>query len=125
MNQRFSIPPEERSWAIIAHLSGLAGYIIIFAGIIVPIIIVFAKSESPVTSSIAKQALYLNIAVFLSGIPIFIMYLTFIGIPLALILSGVVFISAIALPVIGAIKAADGFYFKYPLVGRYPDTHSA
>lgn len=87
---------------------------------IVPIIIMFSKSESPVISTIAKQALILNIACFLSFIPIVILFLTVILIPVAVVAAIAVSIAAIALPVIGAVKAGDGYYFRYPLVGQYP-----
>ena len=121
MNQYYTIPPEERTWAAIAHVSGLAGYLIPLGGVIVPIIIMVSKSESSVISTIAKQALILNIACFLCIIPIVIMFLTVILIPVAIVAGIVVSIAAIALPVIGAVKAGDGFYYRYPLVGQYPN----
>ena len=60
-----TISPEERTLAALTHLSGLSGYIIPFGGVIVPIIIWMVKSESRVISSIAKQAILLNVIVFL------------------------------------------------------------
>ena len=40
-----SIGPEERGLAAITHLSGLAGYIIPFGGVLVPIIIWMVKKD--------------------------------------------------------------------------------
>ena len=120
MNPSLSIDPDQRTWAVIAHLSGLGAYLIPLGGVIFPIILILTKSESPVTQALAKQALYLNLFVFLSVIPIFVMAVTIILIPLAWLAGTVMSVLAIALPVIGAIKASDGSYFKYPVVGQWP-----
>ncbi len=120
MRHKIQIEPEEQTWAIIAHLSSLAGYLIPVGGIIVPIIIIFAKTESPIISAIAKQALYLTIFCYFSLVPVFLLKITIVGIPLAWLLGSVVGIAALALPIIGAIKASDGRYFKYPAIGQNP-----
>ena len=120
MNGSLTIDQEDRTWAVIAHLSGFTGYLIPFGGVIAPIVIIFAKSDSPVISTIAKQALVLNIVAFLSIIPIFILAITIILISVAWLLGALVTVAAIALPIIGAVKAWDGHYFRYPVVGRYP-----
>lgn len=60
-----AIAPEQRSAAVLTHLSGLAGYLVPFCGVIVPLIIWMVKSDSPVISSIAKQAVFLNLAAWL------------------------------------------------------------
>ena len=115
-----SIAPEERSLAAIAHLSGLAGYVIPFGGILVPIIIWIVKSDSPVISSIAKQAILLNVVVFFVFIVLAILFVTVILIPLIILGWIVLGLAAIVLPVVGALKAHDGVYYQYPLVGVPP-----
>jgi uncharacterized Tic20 family protein len=67
--------------------------------VIVPIIIWVVKSEEPVVSSIAKQAV--------------ILFWFALG------------IVAVALPVIGALKANQGEYYRYPVVGIAPDAAPA
>jgi uncharacterized Tic20 family protein len=123
MHQHLTIDPRERGWAVIAHLSGLAGYLLPFFGIIAPIVIIFAREDSPVISAIAKQALFLNLAIFLCTIPIFILALTVILIPLTWVMSAMLSIIAFGLPVYGAIKASNGEFFEYPIVGRAPMFH--
>jgi len=137
MNEPIFIAPQDRSWAIIAHLSGLAGYLIPLGGVIAPIILIFMKrDDSPVVGSIAKQALYLNIFVFVTtlvvGAVCFFLVLTVIGIPLAFVLgalSGIpLTLVALGLPIIGAVKASSGEYFSYPIVGQRPylgESHQA
>ena len=58
------ITADERAMAAITHLSGLAGYIIPLGGVIVPIVIWLTRRDSPAISSIAKQAVLLNLFVF-------------------------------------------------------------
>lgn len=115
-----AISAEERGLAAITHLSGLAGYLIPLGGIIVPVIIWIVKSESPVISSIAKQALLLNLAVFCTFCALLVLILTVILIPFVIVGIPALLLLAIALPIIGAIRASEGVYYKYPVVGIEP-----
>ena len=111
------IGPEERGMAAFAHLSGLAGYIIPLGGVLVPIIIMLVKSDSKVVSTIAKQALWLNVVVFLAIALTAILWLTVILIPVVIIFWLLLGLAAVVLPIIGAIKANDGVYYRYPWIG--------
>jgi hypothetical protein len=115
-----AIPREERTLAALTHLSGLAGYIIPLGGVLVPIIIWITKSDSRVVSSIAKQALLLNVVVFLCAAASAILALTILLIPLVILFCAALLLVAIVLPIVGAIKANDGSYYRYPLVGISP-----
>jgi uncharacterized Tic20 family protein len=122
MNQpEIAIAPEERSLAALTHLSGLSGYIIPFGGILVPIIIWMVKKDSPVISSIAKQAILLNLIVFLLICAGFLLFLTILLIPVVIMSWVVLGLGAIALPIIGAVRAGDGRYYRYPVVGVVPE----
>jgi uncharacterized Tic20 family protein len=114
------IAPEERVMAAITHLSGLAGYIIPFGGAIVPIIIWIVKQDSPVISGIAKQALLLNLIVFVLIAATSVLWITIILIPLVVLFWIALGLAALALPIIGAVRASDGVYYRYPLVGLPP-----
>ena len=114
------IAAEERGLAAITHLSGLAGYVVPLGGAIVPLIIWFVKRDSAVISGIAKQALLLNVVVFLVIGASAILWLTVILIPLVVLLWCALSLVAIVLPVVGAIKASDGHYYRYPVVGLPP-----
>jgi hypothetical protein len=114
------IPPHERTLAALTHISGLSGYLIPLGGVLVPIIIWAVKSDSKVISSIAKQALLLNIIVFVLIACSALLWLTVVLIPLVILFWVVLGIAAIALPIVGTIKALDGTYFRYPVVGVAP-----
>ena len=115
-----AIAPEERTLAALTHLSGLAGYIIPLGGVLVPIIIWAVKSDSKVISSIAKQALILNVAVFVLIACTALLWLTILLIPAVICFWVLLGLAAIALPIVGAIKAFDGTYYRYPVVGVTP-----
>ena len=111
------IAPEERTLAALTHLSGLAGYIIPLGGVLVPIIIWIVKSHSAVVSAIARQAIILNVVVFALILTTAMLWLTLILIPLVILFWCALGLAAIALPIIGALKAGEGTYYRYPVVG--------
>src|SRR5215467_4627651 len=115
-----TIAPEERGLAAITHLSGLAGYIIPFGGVLVPIIIWLVKKDSPIISTIAKQAVLLNCVVFLMFCVSAVLWITVILIPVVILFWIALGIGAIVLPIVGAIKASEGNYYRYPVVGLIP-----
>lgn len=120
-----AIAPEDRTLAALTHLSGLSGYIVPFGGILVPILIWATKKDTPVIASIAKQAILLNLIVFLLVCAGVVLFLTVILIPVVILGWVALGLAAIALPIIGAIRANDGQYYKYPVVGVAPDNVSA
>jgi len=115
-----TIAPEERGLAALTHLSGLAGYLVPFGGAIVPIVIWSVKQDSPVIAGIAKQALLLNLVVYLLIAATAVLWITVVLIPLVLLFWCVLGLVALILPIVGAIKASDGDYYRYPVVGLMP-----
>jgi uncharacterized Tic20 family protein len=114
------IAPEDRGMAMLTHLSGLAGYIIPFGGVLVPIIIWMMKKDVPLISAIARQAVILNVAVFLAICLSAILWITLILIPAVILFWCLLGLAAVVLPIVGAVKANDGVYYKYPVVGSNP-----
>jgi uncharacterized Tic20 family protein len=115
-----TIPPEDRALAAITHLSGLSGYIIPLGGVLVPIIIWMVKKDAPIIAAIARQAILLNLIVFALVVVSFVLWITIILIPFAILFWIALGIVAVALPVVGAIKANQGIYYRYPVVGSNP-----
>jgi len=115
-----NIAPEDRTLAMLTHLSGLSGYIIPFGGVLVPIIIWAVKKDHPIISAIARQAILLNVIVFCLVVVSFVLWITIILIPLMIVFCGLLALAAIALPIVGAVKASSGTYYRYPVVGFNP-----
>jgi uncharacterized Tic20 family protein len=106
--------------AAITHLCRARRYIIPFGGAIVPIVIWIVKKDSAVISTIAKQALLLNVMVYVLVGASALLFLTIILIPLVILFWVVLGITALVLPIVGAIKASDGTYYRYPVIGLVP-----
>jgi len=122
MNGTTMIPiaPEDRGMAVLTHLSGLAGYIIPFCGVLVPLAIWMVKKDVPLISAIARQAVLLNVVAFVAFGAAAVLLLTVILIPAVILFWILLGIAAVVLPIIGALKANDGIYYKYPVVGANP-----
>ena len=114
---RETIAVEDRTMAALTHLSGLSGYIIPLGGAIVPIVIWIVRKDSPTISTIAKQAVWLNFMVYVAIGLSAVLLLTVILIPLVFLFWGLVALAAIVLPIVGAIRANDGTYYRYPVIG--------
>jgi uncharacterized Tic20 family protein len=112
-----AIANEDRTLAALTHLSGLSGYVVPFGGVLVPIVIWIVRRDSLVISSIAKQAVLLNVIVFLLVAATAVLWVTIILIPAVLLFWCALAVVALALPIVGAIKANQGMYYRYPVVG--------
>lgn len=112
-----TIPAEERGMAAVTHLSGLAGNLVPLGGWIAPIVIWVVKSDSPAISTIAKQALFLNVALLFVYLACLLMAVTVILLPVAIIVGALAGLAGIVLPIVGAVKAGDGTLWRYPLIG--------
>ncbi|NMF83005.1 DUF4870 domain-containing protein [Nodosilinea sp. P-1105] len=114
MNQ-LDTTPESRMWAMIAHLSALAGFVIPFGNILGPLIVwLVKKDEMSFVNDQGKEALNFNISMtiymLVSGALIFVL----IGIPLLVILG----IAWLILVILAAVKANEGTAYRYPLTLR-------
>ena len=106
----------ERQWALICHLSGLAGYIIPFGNIIAPIIIwSMKKDEMPMVDEHGKEVINFQISFMIWILLASILAFALIGIPILIAL----IIAQVVLIIIGAIKADSGELYHYPLSIRF------
>ena len=118
--------PEERQWAMFAHLSALLGGLLtsaiggwgFFLG---PLVIWLMKKDTmPFVADQAKEALNFNITV--SAIFVILLILTLFTLGLGAILTLpamlVVGIGALVLIIMAAIKANEGIAYRYPFAVR-------
>jgi uncharacterized Tic20 family protein len=115
-----TIEKDQRTWAMIAHLSAFAYYITGIGHILGPLIVWLSKRDgNPFVDDQAKEALNFQISITIYVIAAVIMCLTVIlaviGIP---ILIGIHAFQIICI-IIAAIKANDGVAFRYPLSLRF------
>ena len=107
---------ELRLWATLLHLSLLAGLIIPFGGLVVPVVIYLVKKDD-------VRGLQPHWQVVVNWLLSAIIYAV-VCLILMLVLIGFVLIWALGLlslifPIIGAIKANDGEVWEYPLSIRF------
>ena len=104
--------PNARTWGMLSHLACLAGLIgIPFGHVLGPLIIwLIKKNEIPFVNDQGKESLNFQITVALAAIvslPLICTGVLFF-VPIVVVVIGVVF------GVIGAIKANQGVYYRYP-----------
>jgi uncharacterized Tic20 family protein len=103
---------DEKTFCLVMHLGQFAGYAVPLAGLILPIVMwVSEKDNSQKIDAHGRIILNWIISSIIYGTIFAILIFFFVGIPLfiALVICWIVF------PIIGAIKAADGIIWHYPL----------
>lgn len=108
--------PEARKWAMLCHISQLAGFLgIPFASIIAPLIIwLMKRDEYPFVMEQGKEVLNFQISLIVYGVVCFILMFVLVG----MILLPLLLIFALVLTIIGTIKANDGQHYRYPFIFR-------
>jgi uncharacterized Tic20 family protein len=103
----------DRTWAMLAHLSALAGLVVWVAGCVLGPLAVWIsrRDQSAFVAEHAREALNFNITVALAAIVCLLLMLVFIG----FILGTALFIAWLVLTLIAAIKASEGAVYRYPV----------
>jgi Uncharacterized protein conserved in bacteria len=118
--------PEERQWALFAHLSALVGGLLTGAWMglgcfIGPLIIWQVKKDTmPFVEDQAKEALNFNITVAIIGVALLLLSVMTLGIGLLLTIpvAIIVGIAWLVFTIIAAIRANEGVRYRYPFALR-------
>jgi uncharacterized Tic20 family protein len=106
---------DARLWAMIAHLSAFAGYVLPFGNFIGPLIIWQTKKDvHPFAGEQGKEALNFQITVTLAILVCIPLMFICIGIPLAMAVG----VADLVFIIIAAIKANEGVAYRYPFTLR-------
>jgi len=103
-----------RRWAFFLHLSILAGFALPILGLIVPICIwQIKKDEFPSLDRHGKNALnwILSVVIYGSAGALLAFVFVFVGFAILFALA----VCGVAFPIMAAIRANDGRFWKYPL----------
>src|SRR4029078_10403399 len=107
--------PEEKQWAMFAHLSALVGFIIPLGSIIGPLVIwQMKKAEMPFVGDQGKEALNFQITALIAIVVCFVLMFVLIG----MLLLPLVALAVRILTIIGGIKANKGEAFRSPFAIR-------
>jgi uncharacterized Tic20 family protein len=113
--QKDGISKDERTWAMVAHISAIAGFVFPFGNVIGPLLIwILKKEEFPFVDDQGKEALNFQISMTIYILISVLLIFVVIGIPLIIIIA----IFALVMTIIGAINAYDGKFYRYPLTIR-------
>lgn len=106
---------EERRYAMLLHLSLLAGYLVPLAGFVLPIVIwQIKKDELPALDEHGRNAVNWLITSVIAWAAVILMFVTLVLIPVAILLSIVLGVVTVAFPIVAAIKADGGQAWRYP-----------
>lgn len=107
---------DEKTFAMLCHLGGFAGFVFPFGNILAPLIIwIMKKEEYPFVDEQGRESLNFQISIIIYAIISLILMLVVVGF-FSLIIIGIM---SVVFPFIGAIKANDGESFRYPLTIRF------
>jgi uncharacterized Tic20 family protein len=117
---RIDVEPtnEERTWAMLCHLSGFLGYLVVvpFASIIGPLVIwLLKKDASAFVDEHGKEAVNFQITMSIAYAIVFMLCFVLIGFFLLPFLG----LWLVVLMIVAAIKASNGERFRYPLTIRF------
>lgn len=106
----------ERTWAMLAHLSALAGLALPMIGIVLgPLAVWLARrDQSAFVTAHVKEAVNFNITVWLAAVVCILLTLVFIG----FLLGSALFVAWLVMTLIAAIKASEGVVYHYPFALR-------
>ena len=103
---------DARMWAMFCHLAGLAGLLIPAIGCVIGPLVVWLvkKEEFPFVDEQGKESLNFQITMLIYGTVVGLLCFVCIG----LILAPALGIAYLVLMIIAAIKANDGYHYRYP-----------
>lgn len=112
---------DERTWALLGHLSALSAFISGIGCVIGPLIVWLIKRDTlPFAGDQAKEALNFNITVLIAALALWIITIITLGIGLILTvpLALALFIGWLVFTIIAAVNANNGVRYRYPFALR-------
>ena len=109
-------PQQENEWAMYAHLSSLAGYIVPLGSILGPLVVwLMKKDQSALVDQHAKDALNFNLSMLVYAAVSVVLVLVFIGFFLLIAIG----VGSVICTIMATLKAKDGQHFQYPMTIRF------
>ena len=109
------VSKEDRTWAMVVHLSAFAGHIFPFAHIIAPLVVWLVRREtSAFVDEHGKEAVNAQITFTIYAAISVALCFVLIGIPLL----GALYIANFILVIVAAVAANEGKTYRYPFIIR-------
>jgi uncharacterized Tic20 family protein len=115
VQDKSEVTPDERTWAMLAHLSALLGFLIPFGNAIAPLILWrVRRGRSAFVSDQALESLNFNVTVVIAALVCYLLTRVLIGILLFVLVA----LYWLAMTVIAAVRAGEGIRYRHPLTLR-------
>lgn len=103
---------DEQNWAMLCHLSALAGFVVPFGNLLGPLVVwLLKRAEMPLVERHGREALNFQITVSIAAVISFLLMFVLIG----FVLIAIVGITALVLTVMAAVKVSNGeLDYRYP-----------
>jgi uncharacterized Tic20 family protein len=108
---------DERTWALLGHLSAFSAFITGLGCVIGPLIVWLVKRDTmPFAGEQAKEALNFNITAIIAAVALggFTLITLGIGALLTVPLALALFVAWFVLTIVAAVKANNGEHYRYP-----------
>lgn len=108
--------PDEKTWGMLCHLSAFAGAVIPFGNIAGPLVVYSIKrTEYDFVDDQGKESLNFQITMTIAILIASLLMFVLVG----FVLLPIIGIYAIVYTIVGAIKANNGEFFRYPITYRF------
>jgi len=116
MSDAPQVSKDEQNWAMICHLSALAGFLVPFGNIVGPLIVwLIKRAEMPLVEIHGKEALNFQITATIALLICIPLMFVLIGIPLAFAVG----LADLVLTIMAAVKVSNGdLEYRYPFAIR-------
>ena len=116
MNQVTIPSKDEQNWAMLCHLSALAGFLIPFGNLIGPLVVwLYKRGDMPQVEIHGKESLNFQITVTIAALISMATFFILIG----FVLIAIVGIGALVLTIMASIKLSNGdMSYRYPFAIR-------
>lgn len=114
------VSKDSRTWGMLCHLGGLAGFIFPFGNIIAPLVIwLIKKNEDKFVDEQGKEALNFQITLIIAAVIGFILTILVITMCVGIPLLAATGICNLIFCIMGAVKANNGESYRYPVNIRF------
>lgn len=107
-----AIHGEQKLFAVFAHISYFLGGI---GFVLAPLLILLLRRDDPFVYEHARQALVAHLTILVLSAGVFLLSFLLIGL-LLLPLLAVFWLALLVTSILGAVRAADGEEYRYPLI---------